>query len=109
MDDDTLLVACLCAQWCNICRDWRVEFEALARRFPDARFVWVDVEDDADRLGDYDPDNFPVLALQRGPRLLYCATQAQHAPTWQRMIDAYAAGTAPPCAPPTTLDLRALV
>ena len=109
MDDDTLLVACLCAQWCNICRDWRAEFEALARRFPEARFVWVDVEDDADRLGDYDPDNFPVLALQRGARLLYCATQAQHAPTWQRMIEAYATGAAPPCAPPTTLDLRTLV
>ena len=107
MDDGTLLVACLCAQWCTICRDWRAEFDALARRFPDARFLWVDVEDDADRLGDFEPDDFPVLALQRGDRLLYCATLVQHVATWQRLIEAYAADAAPPCAPPTTLDLRA--
>ena len=106
MDDDTLLVACLCAQWCHVCRDWRAGFDALAARFLDARFVWVDVEDQAAQLGDFEPDDFPVLALQRGARLLYCATLPQQAATWQRVIDAYARGDAAPCAPPTTLDLR---
>ncbi|CUA95713.1 thioredoxin family protein [Thiomonas bhubaneswarensis] len=84
---EPLLVACLCAQWCGVCRDWRAGFELLAAQRPQARFIWVDVEEAADLLGDYEPENFPVLAVQRGGELLYCAAVAQQPGLWLRLID----------------------
>ncbi|MEO7116218.1 MAG: thioredoxin domain-containing protein, partial [Caldimonas sp.] len=57
-----LLVACLCAGWCGSCRDYRATFDALAGQFAGgAVFAWIDIEDDADALGDLDIDNFPTL------------------------------------------------
>ena len=88
---EPLFVACLCAQWCSVCRQWRAPFDALAAQFPAASFLWVDVEDCAAALGDYEPENFPVLAVQRGARLLYCATLPQQPAVWQRLIAELAA------------------
>ncbi|MDD4887512.1 MAG: thioredoxin domain-containing protein [Thiomonas sp.] len=87
---EPLRVACLCAQWCGVCRDWRAGFEALAAQLPAARLLWVDVEDAADLLDGYEPENFPVLAVQRGPWLLYCAAVPQQPAVWLRLIDALA-------------------
>jgi hypothetical protein len=84
---EPLLVACLCAAWCRVCDDWRASFDALAAEFPQAVWLWVDVEDEADALGDFDPENFPVLAVQRGDRLLYCAALPPHALTWKRLLE----------------------
>ncbi len=86
-----LIVACLCAQWCGVCREWRAGFEALAARYPQARFVWIDVEEAAETLGDGEVDNFPVLALQRGDLLLHCDVLPQQPGTWARLIDTLAA------------------
>jgi len=65
------LVACLCAAWCGTCRDYRSVFEALPARFPQARFLWVDVEDDADWIGDIDVENFPTLVVQHHEAVLF--------------------------------------
>ena len=62
-DTPEFLIACLCANWCGTCRDYREGFEALATRFPTARFVWLDVEDEADALGDLDIETFPTLVI----------------------------------------------
>ena len=48
---DGFLVICLCAQWCGTCRDYRVGFDELAATFPDVRFSWLDIEEQADELG----------------------------------------------------------
>jgi hypothetical protein len=37
----------------------------LAARHPDKTFVWIDIEDQADVVGDLDVDNFPTLLMQR--------------------------------------------
>ncbi|MBW4049447.1 MAG: thioredoxin [Proteobacteria bacterium] len=84
---DGLIVACLCAQWCSVCRQWKASFESLATQFHEACWVWVDVEDKADVLGDFEPDDFPVLAVQRGAHLLFCATLPQQTRIWQRLIE----------------------
>ena len=48
-----LLVACLCAEWCGSCRDYRATFAALAAQFSgEADFAWIDIEDESDALGD---------------------------------------------------------
>lgn len=66
LDSDVLIVVCLCAAWCDVCRDYRIVFDALAVRHPDCHFVWIDIEDQANLLGDFEVENFPTLLIQRG-------------------------------------------
>jgi thiol-disulfide isomerase/thioredoxin len=65
------LVACLCAAWCDTCREYRAGFEALAARFADTSFRWVDIEDEADWLGDIEVENFPTLLILHDDAVLF--------------------------------------
>ena len=59
-------VVALCAEWCSTCRDYRIAFEAHAAARDDAQYVWVDIEDDADWLGEVDVETFPTLLVLCG-------------------------------------------
>jgi thioredoxin 1 len=91
---DPLLVACLCAQWCGTCRDYRAVFDALAAELGAAtRFAWVDIEDEADALGDeLDVENFPTLLVARGDTVLFFGTLTPHPPTLARLVQSALAG-----------------
>lgn len=54
---------CLCADWCGTCRDFQPGFEQIAATLPHAALRWVDVEDEADTLGDVDVETFPTLVI----------------------------------------------
>lgn len=90
---DRLIVACLCAAWCGTCTSYRAVFAEVAAAHPEARFVWIDIEDDSDRLGDsaLDIEDFPTLMLMRGARVLFHGTVLPHAATLQRLLVAEAA------------------
>ncbi|WP_211462572.1 thioredoxin family protein [Collimonas silvisoli] len=64
--DDGWVVACLCAAWCGSCREYFTSFTALAQRHPQVQFAWIDIEDQAELIGDLDVDDFPTLLIQRG-------------------------------------------
>ena len=83
------LVACLCAAWCGTCRDYREGFQALAERFPNTRFLWLDVEDDADILDDYDVENFPTLLIQRHDSVLFFGPMLPHHEILQRTVESF--------------------
>jgi thioredoxin 1 len=91
MNTDTpeFLVACLCAAWCGTCRDYQAGFHALAERFPAARFLWIDVEDDADLVDDYDVENFPTLLIQRDDTVLFFGTMLPHLELLQRTLESF--------------------
>ncbi len=95
MNTDTpeFLVACLCAAWCGTCRDYQPGFHALAARFPAARFLWIDVEDDADLVDDYDVENFPTLLIQRDDTVLFFGTMLPHLELLQRTLESFHAQT----------------
>jgi thioredoxin-like negative regulator of GroEL len=59
-------VICLCAEWCDTCREYRRLFEQRAARAADALHLWVDIEDEADVLGDLDIETFPTLLVLHG-------------------------------------------
>ena len=69
----TWWVACLCAAWCGVCREWLPQFTAQARAHPQLRFAWVDVEDEDETMGEVDIETFPTLLVARGDRVLYLA------------------------------------
>jgi thioredoxin 1 len=74
LDEDAWVVACLCAAWCGTCTQYRATFGALAARHPDKRFVWIDIEDQADVVGDLDVENFPTLLIQRRDAVAFFGT-----------------------------------
>ena len=85
------IVACLCAAWCGTCGSYRAAFDGLAARHPDKTFVWIDVEDQADLVGDLDVENFPTLLLQRGDTVAFFGTMLPDAAVADRLVQAQAA------------------
>jgi thioredoxin 1 len=65
------LVVCLCAEWCGTCRDYREPLRAVAASFPEDAFAWIDVEDEAELVGDLDIETFPTLLVLNGPQVLF--------------------------------------
>ncbi|RBA23435.1 thioredoxin family protein [Herminiimonas fonticola] len=74
MKDDVWVVACLCAAWCDVCTSYRPGFDELSAQHPDKLFVWIDIEDSADLVGDFDVENFPTLLIQRGDDVMFYGT-----------------------------------
>ena len=64
-------VICLCAEWCGVCREWRDAFTQAAAAHPELRFAWVDVEDEADAMGDVDIETFPTVLIAREGKPLF--------------------------------------
>ncbi|KQY11944.1 thioredoxin [Massilia sp. Root133] len=87
---DGWIVACLCAAWCGTCSSYRAAFDGLAARHPDKTFVWIDVEDQADIVGDLDVENFPTLLVQRGDDVAFFGTMLPDPKVADRLIQAQA-------------------
>lgn len=90
VNGDGWTVACLCAAWCGTCGTYRATFEELAGKHPDKHFIWIDIEDQADSVGDLDVDNFPTLLLQRGDTVAFFGTMVPDAGVADRLIQAQA-------------------
>jgi thioredoxin-like negative regulator of GroEL len=91
LDGEGWVVACLCAAWCGTCSSYRAAFDALAVRHPDKMFVWIDIEDHADVVGDLDVDNFPTLLLQRRDQVAFFGTMLPDPKLTERLVQAQAA------------------
>ena len=67
-----VLVACLCADWCSACREYRALYGALRGRHGGvADFAWIDVEDASDALGDPEIESFPTFLIAAGESALF--------------------------------------
>jgi thiol-disulfide isomerase/thioredoxin len=88
----TLLVACLCAQWCRTCDAYRDTLaatrDAMHRAHPEAalRFVWVDIEDESDLVGELDIEDFPTILIARDADVLFFGPVMPHAQTLDRLV-----------------------
>ena len=89
---EPLLVACLCAAWCGSCRDYRATFESVAAAFPDARFVWIDIEDEADLVDPIEVDNFPTLLIAAQGAPVFFGTLMPYRETLVRLVRTHADG-----------------
>lgn len=93
LDQGHWVVACLCAAWCDTCSSYRKSFDELASRHPDKRFVWIDIEDQADFIGDIDVENFPTLLIQQGDTVAFFGTVLPDLNLADRLIQAQAEKT----------------
>ena len=74
MAEVSVVVSCLCAAWCDTCTEYRPGFLALGNKFPHARFRWIDIEDQADEVGDLEVENFPTIRVTRDGQVLFHGT-----------------------------------
>lgn len=83
-------VVCLCAGWCGLCTDYVKVFEKVAldkdQRFPLAQFAWLDIEDEADWLGDLDIETFPTMLVADQHGMLFMGSLMPHAETLARLL-----------------------
>lgn len=81
-----LLVACLCAEWCGACRDYRSVFEQVAQEHSGLRFVWVDIEDEAELVDPVEVENFPTLLIAAADGVRFFGTVLPHRDTLVRLL-----------------------
>ena len=93
-----LVIACLCAAWCDVCRDYRAIFDRVAARAAAdrVRFEWIDIEDEAERVGDLEVENFPSLLITRGVEPLFFGPLMPQPVVLERLVERALAGQLAP-------------
>ena len=94
-DSRSLLIACLCAQWCGTCTDYAPLFKQLAHDFPHATFAWIDIEDEADLVDPIEVENFPTLLIASGGQARFFGTITPHIETLKRLIRSHEDNSGP--------------
>ncbi len=85
-DSETLFVACLCAEWCGTCREYRATFDVIADKHPNICFAWIDIETHADRFDDLDVENFPTILIEDAVTTRFFGTVLPQAGIVERML-----------------------
>jgi thiol-disulfide isomerase/thioredoxin len=84
-----ILVSCFCAEWCSSCREYRDTFQQIKQQFPDVRFLWIDIEDQPDVVGDIDVEDFPTLMIAAGAEPRFFGPLTPQREVLMRLIDAH--------------------
>ena len=101
-----LLVVCYCAAWCDTCTLYRDRFDGLAAQHPEHAFVWIDIEDHPELLGEEDVENFPTLAIERQGTVLFFGTMLPHIQQLERLMLTLATDPAAPGVQTTLPELQ---
>jgi len=85
-----VLVVSLCAGWCHVCEDYRSRFEqvrlSVQADHPQCRFVWLDIEDEADLLEPLDVENFPTVLIGAGTEPRFFGVIGPQVAVLERMV-----------------------
>lgn len=93
----TVQVACLCAAWCRTCESYQEIFEAACAELPQAglRVRWIDIEDEADLIGDLDIETFPTLLIADGDQVRFAGPLTPQPETLKRVLRAHLTDATP--------------
>lgn len=99
-------IFCLCAAWCRVCSGYAAVFERvgaeLAAAHPGLRHRWIDVEDEAELVGDLDIETFPTLLVLGPEGVRFAGAVTPHEDALRRLLRACTGrdpGAAPGSAP----------
>jgi protein-disulfide isomerase-like protein with CxxC motif len=89
----SLHVACLCAAWCRTCESYREVFEAACAELPQAglHVRWIDIEDQAELIGDLDIETFPTLLIADEAAVRFAGPLTPQPETLKRVLRAHLA------------------
>ncbi len=88
MNPPVLDIVCLCAAWCGTCGAYAQVFQALQQAWPGHRFRWIDIEDEADLVGEVDVETFPTWLVAHQGRVLFAGPVLPRQSDAQRMLEA---------------------
>lgn len=93
----SLHVACLCAAWCRTCESYQEVFEAACAELPQdgLKVRWIDVEDEAELVGDLDIETFPTLLIADEAQVRFAGPLTPQPETLRRMLRAHLADARP--------------
>lgn len=89
--DGVPLIACLCAEWCGSCREYRDAFTALSDARPDLCFVWIDIEDQADVADGFNVENFPTIVIEDSGTTRFSGTVLPQRGILERLLSEFPA------------------
>ena len=75
-----------------MCRDYRSGFDAMAQRWPDVRWEWLDVEDREDLVDDVDVETFPTLLIGQGERAFFLGPLLPQHAVLERLVASFMEG-----------------
>ncbi len=90
MTSPVLDVVCLCAAWCGTCGSYADTFKALSEALPGHRYRWIDIEDEADLVGDIDVETFPTLMVAHQGQVLFAGPVLPRLGDAQRLVEVQA-------------------
>ncbi len=92
MVNSAIHVACLCAAWCRLCDDYRQVLQQVAAEFASGGHAlawhWIDIEDDAELLGEIDVETFPTLVIIDAARVRFAGPLTPQPDTLRRLLRA---------------------
>lgn len=105
----SLHIACLCAAWCRTCESYSQVFEAACAELPQAglRVRWIDIEDEADLIGDLDIETFPTLLIADDHQVRFAGPLTPQPETLRRVLKAHLADARPMPVEPAYRELAA--
>jgi thioredoxin 1 len=60
----------------------------VGRNFPGAKFIWIDIEDEADLMDPVEVDNFPTLLVLVDQQVRFFGSVTPQTETLQRLVQA---------------------
>jgi len=87
----TVHVACLCAAWCRTCESYQEVFEAACAALPQQglHVRWIDIEDEAELIGDLDIETFPTLLIADDEHVRFAGPLTPQPETLRRVLRAH--------------------
>ena len=90
MPEAPIHIACLCAAWCRLCDDYGPVFEQatgeLAAAGVPLQCHWIDIEDEADLVGDFDVETFPTIVIADAQQVRFAGPLEPQPETLRRLL-----------------------